>query len=186
MDKIISKTKYSREQHKKFYLFHMFHRNNSTYFIIVLSAFTVIWAIVSTIMAKGDLSKVMVLWALAAFTVMITPMMTISRINNIVKKETLERKEAIDTIEVTKVKISRSTSITEGKAVVGWNQVECVCETKDYIYIYTSPTEGIFIVKNDIIEGSVELFRKLAESNMKPNKKGKVKYKKYFKEKKNV
>ena len=184
MDKVIAKTKYDRKQHKKFYLFHMFHRNSSTYFVFIVSLVIVAFAVYNTIMAKGDLSKVMFLWVLASFTIMITPLMMISRINGIVRKETAERKEAIDTIEVTKVKITRSTSITEGKAVVGWNQIDCVCETKDFIYIYTGPSEGIFIVKEDIIEGDVELFRKLAENNMKPNKKGKVKYKKYFKEKK--
>ena len=184
MDKIISKTKYSRQQHKKFYLFHMFHRNSSTYFVIIVSLFIIGFAIYNTIIAQGDLSKVMFLWVFAAFTIMVTPLMMISRINGIVKKETAERQEAVDTIEVTKVKITRSTSITEGKAVVGWNQIDSICETKDYIYIYTAPSEGIFIVKNDIIEGDVELFRKLAENNMKPNRKGKIKYKKYFKEKK--
>jgi hypothetical protein len=184
MDKVIAKTKYDRKQHKEFYLFHMFHRNSSTYFVIVISLFIIGLAVYNTIISKGDFSKVMFLWVFAAFSIMITPLLMISRINNIVKKETIERKESTDTIEVTKVKITRSTTITEGKAVIGWNQIDCVCETKDYIYIYTGPSEGIFIVKADIIEGSVELFRKLAQNNMKPNRKGKVKYKKYFKENK--
>lgn len=184
MNKVISKTKYDRKQHRKFYLFHMFHRNSSTYFVIIVSLVIVGFAVYNTIIAKGDPQQVMFLWMLAAFTIMITPLMMISRINGIVKRETAERKEAVDTIEVTKVKITRSTSITEGKSVVGWHQIDAICETKDYIYIYTGQSEGIFIVKDDIVEGSVELFTKLAESNMKPNKKGKIKYKKYFKEKK--
>lgn len=184
MDKVIAKTKYNRKQHKQFYIFHMFHRNASTYFVIIISLFVVGLAVYNTILAKGDISKVLLLWVVASFSLMITPLLMVSRINNIVKKETLERLDSIDTIEVTKVKITRSTSITEGKAVIGWHQIDSVCETKDYIYIYTGPTEGIFIVKKDIVEGSVELFRKLAENNMKPNRKGKVKYKKYFKENK--
>ena len=38
---------------------------------------------------------------------------------------------------------------------------------------------GLFIKKEDIIEGSSELFRKLAINNMKPDKKGRILYKRY-------
>jgi hypothetical protein len=184
MDKIVSKTKYDRKQHKKYYLFHMFHRNKSTYFVIFVSIGAIALALWNTINMKGNPSGVLMLWALAAFTVMVTPLLMISKINGIVRNETQERKESTDTIEVTKVKISRSNTAAEGKAVIGWTQVDCICETKDFIYIYTGPQTGIFIVKKDIIEGDVELFRKIAENNMRKNRKGKAKYKKYFKENK--
>ncbi|MFA5542649.1 MAG: YcxB family protein [Bacilli bacterium] len=187
MDKVISKTKYSRKQHKDYYKYHMLHKSFSTYFIFLIAIFIIVVAIINTINAlktDGDIGQVFILWGFAAFSVMIAPMMMISKINNIVKNETVERKDSTDTIEVTKVKITRSNTTMEGKAVIGWNQVESINETKQYIYIYTGPSTGIFIVKDDIIEGSVELFRKIAKDNMKKTKKGKVKYTEYNKVKK--
>lgn len=183
MDKIISKTKYSRRQHRDFYLFHMFHRNYSTYFVIALAIAVFGWTIYQSFQ-QTDPNQVIILWVMASFTIMIIPTMVISKINGIVKKETARRNESTDTIEVTKAKIQRSSDITEGKVVFGWNQIDVICETKDYIYIYTGENQGVFIVKSDIVEGDVELFRKLAHNHMKKNNKGKVKYKTYFKVKK--
>ncbi len=179
MDKIISKTKYSRRQHRDFYLFHMFHRNYSTYFVIVLALAVFGYAVYNTTQIT-DPNQIMLAWIMAAFTIMLVPMMVITKINGIVKQETAKRKDSTDTIEVTKAKIQRSTDISEGKVVFGWNQIEVICETKNYIYIYTGQNQGVFIVKSDIVEGSVELFRKLAQNQMKKNSKGKVKYKIYF------
>ena len=182
MDKVVSKTKYSRKQHKKFYFFHMFHRSKSIYFIAGMTLFVIIFAIYNTIKNPEGLQNTLLLWGVVSFSIMLTPLLMIHRINSIVKNETEETKNSTDTIEVTKVKIQRSNTASIGKAVVGWNQVEAVCETKDCIYIYTGPSQGLFIVKADIVEGDVELFRRLAESNMIKNRRGKVKYKKYFKE----
>ncbi len=187
MDRVVSKTNYSRQQHKEFYKFHMFHKTTSTYFILVLAVFVVVIAVINTfqvIRDKGNISQVFVLWGLAAFSVLATPLMMITRINNIVKNETKERKDSYDTIEVTKAKIVRTSSVMEGKAVFGWHQIESIAETEKYIYLYTGPSTGIFIVKDDIIEGNVELFKKLAENNMKKNKKGKIKYTTHFRVKK--
>ncbi|MFA6627767.1 MAG: YcxB family protein [Bacilli bacterium] len=179
MDKIVSRTKYDRRQHRDFYLFHMFHRNYSTYFMIALAIFVFIWAIINASQLT-DPNQIMISWTMAAFTILIVPTMVISKINGIVKVETKKRKDSTDMIEVTKAKLQRSTDISDGKVVFGWNQIEIVCETKEYIYIYTGQNQGIFIVKRDMIEGSADLFRKLAHKYMKPNKKGKVKYKTYF------
>jgi len=184
MERVISKTKYSRKQHKKFYFFHLFHRSHSTYFMMVLTAVVIFLAIYSTINNPQDISNILLMWAFAAFSILFIPLMMIHRINSIVKKETAESKESTDTIEVTKDKIQRSNTAAIGKAVVGWRQIEAVCETEDTIYLYTGPDTGLFIVKADIVEGDVETFRKLAMQNMTKNKRGKVKYKKYFKEKK--
>lgn len=181
MDKIVSRTKYDRRQHKAFYLFHMFHRNYSTYFVIALAIFVLVWAIINASQLT-DPNQIVISWTMAAFTIMIVPVMILTKINGVVKQETTKRKDSTDTIEVTKAKLQRSTDISEGKLVIGWRQIEVVCETKEYIYIYTGQNQGIFIVKKDIIEGSVALFRKLAKNNMKPNRKGKVKYRTYFKE----
>lgn len=181
MDKIISRTKYNHKQHRAFYLFHMFHRNYSTYLIILLAIFVFGWAVYNATQLT-DPQQIIVSWVMAVFTISLIPLMIVSKINNVVKKESSKRKESTDTIEVTKAKLQRSTDITEGKIIFGWQQIEVICETKDYIYIYTGPNQGVFIVKGDIVEGSVGLFRKLAFNNMKRNKKGKVKYRKYYKE----
>jgi phosphate/sulfate permease len=162
----------------------MFFRNRTTVFVIVVALFVVGWAIYNSTKLT-DPNQIMTSWILAAFTVMITPLLMIMKVNDIVRKETKERKESTDTIEVTKAKITRSIDLVEGKTVIGWNQIEVICETKEYIYIYLAANQGVFIVKADIIEGSVALFRKLANNNMKKNKKGKVQYKMYFKEQKN-
>lgn len=188
MDRVVSKTKYDRNQHKEFYKFHLLHKSPSTYFIMLISVFVLYIAISNTIKAietREGLNQIWILWALAAFSLLAAPLMMVSRINGIVKKETKERQDSYDTIEVTKSKIVRTCSVMEGKAVFGWHQIESIAETKKYIYIYTGPQTGIFIVKDDIIEGNVELFRKLAENNMRKNKKGKVKYSKHFKVSKN-
>ena len=54
-----------------------------------------------------------------------------------------------------------------------------LCETDKYFYIYLTNENGIFIVKDDIIEGSVELFRKMALANLRKDKKGRPLYKRY-------
>lgn len=182
MDKVVSKTKYSRKQHKRFYSFHMFHRSKSIYFIVGVTLFVIVYALYNTIKYPEQVQNTLILWGMVSFSVMLTPLLMIHRINSIVKNETEESRNSVDTIEISKAKIQRSNTAAIGKAVVGWQQVEAICETKDTIYIYTGPSQGLFIVKADIIEGDVELFRRLAENNMRKNRKGKVKYKKYFKE----
>ena len=111
--------------------------------------------------------------------VYLVPILIISKINQVVKQETPERVKSTDTIEVTKSKITRANDVTSGKAVIGWNNIDCVCENDEFIYIYLVDQSGLFIKKVDIVEGSAELFRKLAINNMKVDKKGRVLYKRY-------
>ena len=118
-------------------------------------------------------------WIMFAISLSFTPIMIITRINNVIKNETEERKKSTDKIEVTKMKFSRSNNIIEGKSVFGWNDIEMLCETDKYFYIYLTNENGIFIVKDDIIEGSVELFRKMALANLRKDKKGRPLYKRY-------
>lgn len=99
--------------------------------------------------------------------------------NEVIKQESPERIKSTDTIEVTKNKITRSNDVTSGKVVIGWNNIDCVCENDNFIYIYLTDQSGLFIKKEDIIEGDVELFRKLALNNMKPDKRGQILYKRY-------
>ena len=67
----------------------------------------------------------------------------------------------------------------EGKQVFGWTDIQVLCETDKYFYVYLSDDNGIFIVKEDIVEGSVELFKKYALANLKKDKKGRPVYKRY-------
>jgi hypothetical protein len=63
--------------------------------------------------------------------------------------------------------------------------VDSVYETKDAFYFYLSAEQGLVVVKNDIVNGDVESLRNMINKNLRPNKKGKVSYKKCFKEKNN-
>lgn len=183
MDRVVAQTKYSRKQHKEFYMFHLFHRTGTVVFVGVLSLIMLILAISNTInkdfSEKANMSAAIFSWIMFAISLSFTPIMIITRINNVIKNETEERKRSTDKIEVTKMKFSRSNNIIEGKSVFGWNDIDMLCETDKYFYIYLTNENGIFIVKDDIIEGSVELFRKMALANLRKDKKGRPLYKRY-------
>lgn len=183
MERIISQTKYSRKQHKDFYTFHLLRRSGTVKFLGVLIILMLFIAISSTFNSdftiKEDKSSIIFAWIMFAFSMSIIPLMIISRINNVVKNETPERIASTEKIEVTKIKFTRSNDQIEGKSVFGWSDIQVICETDKYIYIYLGDDNGIFIVKDDIIEGDVQLFRKLAEANLKKEKKGKIPYKRY-------
>lgn len=185
MDRIVSQTKYNRKQHKDFYKFHLLRRSGNIKLIYVVIAFMLIFAISSTVKAdytvKADRNSIMFSWIMFAVAVSFVPILLISKVNNVIKQETPERIKSTEKIEVSKIKFTRSNDMIEGKAVFGWTDIEVVCETDKYIYIYLAEDNGIFIVKDDIIEGSVELFRKYALANLKKNKKGKPCYKRYGK-----
>ncbi len=175
IDKVISKTKYDRSEHKKFYLFHLFHRTQTLYFMFAL----IIFLLVLTIVNVSKQQNVVFSCIMFGITCAMVPILIISKINQVVKQETPERVKSTDTIEVTKSKITRSNDVTSGKAVVGWNNIDCVCENDKFIYIYLTDQSGLFIKKEDIVEGDVETFRKLAINNMKVDKKGRILYKRY-------
>lgn len=183
MDKIVSQTKYSRKQHKDFYKFHLLRRSGTVKFIGVIVLLMLIIALSNTFTKdfkiKEDTSGMMFAWIMFAFSLSIIPILIISRVNNVVKQETQERIESTEKIEITKIKFTRSNDKIEGKSVFGWSDIQLICETDKYIYVYLNEENGIFIVKDDIIEGDMEFFRKLANANMKKNKKGKVPYKRY-------
>jgi len=184
MDKIISQSKYSRKQHKDFYTFHLLKRSGTVKFLAAIVVLMLFVAITSTFnkdftIKKDEINSIVFSWIMFAFSLSIIPILIITRINNVVKKETPERIKSTEKIEVTKIKFVRSNDQIEGKAVFGWRDIQTVCETDKYFYIYLSDENGVFIVKEDIIEGDVESFRKLAETNLKRDKKGKIPYKRY-------
>lgn len=181
MDKIVSKTKYNRKEHKKFYMFHLFHRSGTIYFMFILLILLGTMTVINMMDEEGNGTFSLVMFSL---TLGIIPYMIISKINQVVRDETPERIKSTDTIEITKHKITRSNDIINGKAVIGWNNLDCVCENEKFIYLYTSDNTGLFIKKEDIIEGDVESFRKIALAYLPRDKRGNVKYKRYGKIKK--
>lgn len=184
-DHVIAKSKYRRKDHKKFYLFHMFFRSSTPLLVLAMLGIMAYFATRTTLNSGAEnINQVIMIWTLTAATAMMVPFLMIGQINSVIKKETSELRDSTDIIEVNKVKITRSNAALKGKVVVSWYQVESVCETKNYIFIYTGPKQGLFIVKNDITEGNVKTFRKLANNNMRKNKKGKVDYHYYFTSKK--
>ena len=128
---------------------------------------------------KEETGSIVFSWVMFGFSLSIIPILIITRVNNVVKQETPERVKSTEKIEVTKIKFTRSNDQIEGKSVFGWRDIQSVCETDKYFYIYLSEDNGVFIVKEDIIEGDVETFRKMAEANLKKDKKGKLPYKRF-------
>lgn len=183
MDKIISQSKYNRKQHKDFYTFHLINKSGTIKFLAVIIVLMLFVAITSTFdkdfKIKEETGSIVFSWVMFGFSLSIIPILIITRVNNVVKQETPERIKSIEKIEVTKIKFTRSNDQIEGKSVFGWRDIQSVCETDKYFYIYLSEDNGVFIVKEDIIEGDVETFRKMAEANLKKDKKGKLPYKRY-------
>lgn len=188
MERVISQSKYNRKQHKDFYMFHVIRKSGTAKFSALLIVFMLFIALNSTFnkdfTIKESTSSIIFSWVMFAFSLSIVPIIVISRVNNVVKQETPERRESTEKIEVSKIKFTRSNDKIEGKIVFGWNEVESICETDKYFYIYLSQDNGVFIVKEDIIEGDVETFRKIALANLKKTKKGKTPYQRYGKVKK--
>lgn len=185
MDKVISQTKYNRKQHKEFYLFHLTRRSGTIKLLAFIVIVMLIIAITNTFDSgfkiKEDTSSMMFSWIMFAVSLSFTPFLIISRVNNVVKQETPERLKSTEKIEVTKMKFTRSNDCIGGKSVFGWTDIQMICETEKYFYVYLQEDNGIFIVKEDIIEGDVELFKKMAMANLKKNKKGRPLYKRYGK-----
>ncbi|MBQ7275747.1 MAG: YcxB family protein [Bacilli bacterium] len=177
MDRIITKTKYSRKENKKFLIFYMLHKQLTIYFMFGFIVLLTVLTIVNVLNGQSPLFSVIML----ALTFGLTAFMFISKLNDVVKNETPEKVKSTDTIEVTKYKFTRSNDVISGKAVFGWNNIDTICETDEYIYIYNTDNTGIYLKKADFVEGTIEDFRSLALKNLPKNKKGKLNYKRYGK-----
>jgi len=177
MDRIITKTKYSRKENKQFIRFHMFHKTYTIYFMFAL-------LIVLCIMTANNIihqENAVMSMVLLGITMGIIPFLFISKINEVVKQETPEKIQSTDTFEVTKHKFTRSNDKIPGKAVFGWNNIDSICENDEFIYVYNTDNTGIYLKKADFVEGTPEDFRKMALENMTPDKKGNISYKRYGK-----
>ena len=129
----------------------MFHLFHRTMTIYLLLIVTLIMLVLA-IYNTLHKSSLIFSWVAFGITAILTPLMILQRVNS---------------------------DVLQGKAVIGWKNIELVCENDNYFYIYTTDTTGIFIVKEDIIEGNVEMFRKIALSQLPLDKKGRPVYR-YF------
>ncbi|HNZ77353.1 MAG TPA: YcxB family protein [Bacilli bacterium] len=184
MNKIVVKSQYSKKMHLAFYKFHMFRKSTKIYFIMLIGAFTLYLAIRYSLTAEMDPTNLMIVWSLAIFSILLTPMIMMTRTYSIVRQEAKERKDTVEILEITKDRILRRLE-KAGSVAIGWYNVDSVYETKDAFYFYLSAEQGLVVVKNDIVNGDVESLRNMINKNLRPNKKGKVSYKKCFKEKNN-
>lgn len=183
MERVVAQTKYNRKQHKEFYMFHLKRRSGTLKFLAVIVLIMLVLALMNTFdksfHIKKETGPMIFAWVMFAVACSFTPILIISRINSVIKQETPERINSTEKIEVTKIKFTRTNDLIDGKSVFGWTDIEMICETDKYFYIYLQDDNGIFIVKDDIIEGDIELFRKWAMNNLHTDRKGRPLYKRY-------
>lgn len=184
MDKVVVKSKYNKKYHYKFYSFHLLRKSASIYLFLIAGVLSIYLAITNTISPEATSTSIATSWAFAVLIFFSVPFFTFGKIKGIIKRNELERKDNHEVIEITKFKITRFIENVEGKAVLGWEHFESIYEFEDYFLMYIDKDRGLVIVKEDIVEGSPEVFEKLARNNLKPDKKGKVNFKKMYKENK--
>lgn len=180
-NKVVVESKYRKDLHRSFYLIHMFRRSLSIYFIFLLAAFVIYMAVKQTIATPTETKTIISVWVLSFATVMITPMIMFFRISSATKREAEARKDTVEILEITKDKILRKIN-NESKLTLGWYNVDTIYETEEAFFIYINDDQGLVVAKDGIIKGDSELLRKLAMNNLKPNKKGKVPFKKIYKD----
>lgn len=180
-NKVVVESKYRKDLHRSFYLIHMFRRSLSIYFIFLLAAFVIYMAVKQTIATPTETKTIISVWVLSFATVMITPMIMFFRISSATKREAKARKDTVEILEITKDKILRKIN-NESKLTLGWYNVDTIYETEEAFFIYINDDQGLVVAKDGIVKGDSELLRKLAMNNLKPNKKGKVPFKKIYKD----
>lgn len=180
-NKVVVESKYRKDLHRSFYLIHMFRRSLSIYFIFLLAAFVIYMAVKQTIATPTETKTIISVWVLSFATVMITPMIMFFRISSATKREAEARKDTVEILEFTKDKILRKIN-NESKLTLGWYNIDTIYETEEAFFIYINDDQGLVVAKDGIVKGDSELLRKLAMNNLKPNKKGKVPFKKIYKD----
>ena len=180
-NKVVVESKYRKDLHRSFYLIHMFRRSLSIYFIFLLAAFVIYMAVKQTIATPTETKTIISVWVLSFATVMITPMIMFFRISSATKREAEARKDTVEILEITKDKILRKIN-NESKLTLGWYNVDTIYETEEAFFISINDDQGLVVAKDGIVKGDSELLRKLAMNNLKPNKKGKVPFKKIYKD----
>lgn len=180
-NKVVVESKYRKDLHRSFYLIHMFRRSLSIYFIFLLAAFVIYMAVKQTIATPTETKTIISVWVLSFATVMITPMIMFFRISSATKREAEARKDTVEILEFTKDKILRKIN-NESKLTLGWYNIDTIYETEEAFFLYINDDQGLVVAKDGIVKGDSELLRKLAMNNLKPNKKGKVPFKKIYKD----
>lgn len=180
-NKVVVESKYRKDLHRRFYLIHMFRRSFSIYFIFLLAAFVIYMAIKQTIATPTETKTIISVWVLSFATILITPMIMYFRISSATKREAEARKDTVELLEFTKDKVFRKIN-NESKLTLGWYNIDTIYETKDAFFLYVNDDQGLVVSKDGIIKGDSDLLRKLAMNNLKPNKKGKVPFKKIYKD----
>lgn len=185
MDKVIIKSKYNEKLHKRFYKFHMFRKSASIYFFLLSAVLSVYLAVANTINPEATPTTIAISWGFSVILLAALPAFTLGKIRGIVKHSMKDRGSTLEILEFTKFKITRFIEGFEGKLILGWEDFESVYELEDCFYFYIDREQGIVVLKDDIVEGNVDILRKLITNNLKPNPKGKIKFKKMYKEKAN-
>jgi len=181
MDKVVIKSKYNEKFHSGFYKFHMFRKSASIYFFLLALAFSIYLAVQTSLDPKSDPNEILISWGLTILLLGAIPIFTFGKVRAIVRQTKKDRGDNIEIIEITKYKIVRKIEGDSGKIVLGWEDFESVYEVEKCFYMYIDKDRGLVIPKEDIIDGNVEVLRKLVTNNLKPNRKGKSKYKKMYK-----
>ncbi|MCK9470377.1 MAG: YcxB family protein [Bacilli bacterium] len=184
MDKVIIKSKYNKKYHYKFYSFHMFRKSASIYLFLIAGILSIYLVVSNSFNPEVSSTNRATSWAFFVLIFLSLPFFTIGKIRGIVNRNAKDRKDNYEVIEITKYKITRFIENIEGKAVIGWENFESVYELKEFYLMYVDKDRGLVIPKADMVEGSPEIFEKLVKNNLKPNKKGKVNFKKVYKENK--
>lgn len=182
MDKVFIKSKFNRKLYTRFFYFNLFQKSASIYFFILAALLSLYLAINVTLNPDADQTSITIYWLFSIFLLSGLPAFTFGRINATVNKLEKERGESLEIIEISKPKIVRFIEGVQGKVVLGWERFDSIYEYKDYIYMYIDRDQGLIFSKDGIVEGDIETFRKLAMNNLRPGKKGKVRYFKKFKE----
>ncbi|HEY8395514.1 MAG TPA: YcxB family protein [Bacilli bacterium] len=184
MEKVLIKNKFDRKLYIRFLYFNLFKKSASVYFFILAAILSLYLAITVTNNPDATVASKTIYWIFSIFLLSSLPAFTIGRIGATVKNLQKERGEKLEIIEITKPKIVRFIEGVQGKAVLGWEYFDSIYEFEDYVYMYIDRDQGLVFKKESIVEGDIETFRKLAMKNLRPGKKGKIRYFKKFKEEK--
>jgi len=182
MEKVLIKSKFDRKLYKRFLYFNVFVKSVSVYFFIAAALLSLYLSINVTLNADASQTNKSIYWVFTIFLFSSLPAFTVGRIIGTVNKLEKEREGKLEIIEITKPKIVRFIEGAQGKVVLGWEHFESIYEYRDHVYICIDRDQGLIFKKESITEGDVETFRKLAMRNMRPGRRGKVRYFIKFKE----
>lgn len=171
MNQIVTKTNYNKDAHKKLYMFTMFRKSFSMYFMVILLAAVAFFMIRSAINSKEPEHLTMSITMVAMLAV-ITPLIMLSRTNSNLRKDEEARKGILETIIINKEKLSRKLD-GNSSVVISWKQVESVYERKDYFFFFLNGDQSLIVEKSKFVEGDSEVLMKLIEKYGPKNKKGK-------------